>query len=169
MKARNLLMIYLDELRADALGCYGGPEGLTPNIDALAKRSLRFENAFCSSPVCVPSRTASLTGLPPTKTGIYHNEAAWGGFEWGRQPLTWVEHLQQHGIQTANVGKIHLPQGFQPFGEHHGANGDMGGILNQIDREELSLITPPGIPTLLGGSWPAGRPFPPEDVTAKTI
>jgi choline-sulfatase len=169
MSIERILWIYCDELRADALGCYGGPEVLTPNIDRLAASGQRFERAFCSSPVCVPSRTVSLTGLPATHTGIYHNEAAWGNFEWGQRPRSWLKDLADAGWHTANVGKIHLPQGYGPFAEHINANGDMGGILNAIDHDELELIRPPGIPTMLGGKWPAGRPFPPEDVTETTL
>ena len=169
MSAPTILFIYCDELRADVLSCYGGPAGLTPHIDRIAASGARFDASWCSSPVCVPSRWCSLTGLPATQTGVFHNEAAWPGYELPVRPTTVVEHLTEAGWFTANVGKIHLPRGVQPFAEHHNANGDMGGIYNAIDRNHLDLQTPPGLETTIGGRWPDELPFPPEDVTSTCI
>ena len=75
---KNIVYFFCDELRQDALGCYGNPAGpmRTPNIDAIARRGYLFENCFCNSPVCVPSRTSLMTGLYPEDTGVYNNEAA---------------------------------------------------------------------------------------------
>jgi len=79
---KNVVYIFCDELRQDALGCYGNPAGpmKTPNIDSIAQRGVLFENCFCNSPVCVPSRTSLLTGLYPEDTAVYHNEAAFPTF-----------------------------------------------------------------------------------------
>jgi len=53
----NIVWIYCDELRPDALGCYGRPELdlHTPNLDRLAESGVRFTNHFCNSPICVSS------------------------------------------------------------------------------------------------------------------
>ena len=48
---RNLLLITVDTLRADRLGCYGHAAARTPNIDALAQRGVRFDQAVCSAPI----------------------------------------------------------------------------------------------------------------------
>jgi choline-sulfatase len=164
-RKKHILWIYSDELRADALSCYGGPAGLTPNLDRLATEGVLFENAWCGSPVCVASRTAAVTGLPATRTGVYHNEASWSSFTWREPPSSWIETLAGHGYRTVNVGKIHLPKGYRSFAEHYEANGDMSAITNAVDRKELDLISPPKVRTMLGGSWPKGKPFPPEKVT----
>jgi arylsulfatase A-like enzyme len=61
----NIVVFIPDQLRADALGCFGNPVASTPSIDALAARSTRFEQAFGQHPFCTQSRVAFLTGLYP--------------------------------------------------------------------------------------------------------
>src|ERR1035437_9649733 len=69
----NFLWICTDQQRFDTLGCYGNPFVKSPNIDALAKTGLLFENAFCQSPVCSPSRASFLTGRYPRTTRCRQN------------------------------------------------------------------------------------------------
>ena len=78
----NVVYIFSDELRPDALGCYGNQAGKmkTPNIDAIADKGILFKNCCCTSPVCVPSRMSILTGLYPEDTGVYGNEASLSPF-----------------------------------------------------------------------------------------
>ncbi len=61
-KVRNFLFIMCDQLRADYLSCYGHPSLETPHIDALAARGVKFERAYCQSPICGPSRASTYTG-----------------------------------------------------------------------------------------------------------
>ena len=74
----NVLFIAVDDMN-DWVGCLGGYSGKvhTPNIDRLSKRGMLFENAHCAAPVCNPSRTAVLTGLRPTTSGVYDNGRWW--------------------------------------------------------------------------------------------
>ena len=73
-KRPNVLFIAVDDLN-DWVGCLGGhPQAKTPNIDRLANRGVLFEQAHCAAPLCHPSRTALLTGLRPSTTGIYGNK-----------------------------------------------------------------------------------------------
>lgn len=58
-----------DQLRADALGCFGSPVAKTPHIDALAERGVRFDDAWAQHPVCGPSRVSLLTGWYPHVAG----------------------------------------------------------------------------------------------------
>ncbi len=99
-----IVLITADELRKDALGCYGGRAVDTPNVDRLAARSLCFERAYAQSPWCMPSRCAILTGLYP------HNHGAYSNF----RPLrlspalpNLYNLLRQAGYGTAHVGKCH--------------------------------------------------------------
>lgn len=63
-KRPNLVLFFLDELRADALSCYGNPVTKTPNFDAFAKSGTRFANCHVQNPVCTQSRCSMLTGWP---------------------------------------------------------------------------------------------------------
>ena len=65
----NVVLFMPDQLRADALGCFGNAVASTPNIDALAARGVRFTNAFCQHPVCAPSRVSLMTGWYPHVAG----------------------------------------------------------------------------------------------------
>ncbi|MER8235566.1 sulfatase-like hydrolase/transferase [Streptomyces sp. NPDC094049] len=60
---RNVLLIVADQLRADALGCYGAPHAHTPNLDALAARGTRFERHYSVTAPCGPARASLLTGV----------------------------------------------------------------------------------------------------------
>lgn len=67
----NVILITIDTLRADHLGCYGDKEIKTPNIDALAAAGVRFENAFSAVPVTLPSHATIMTGTYPVFTGMH--------------------------------------------------------------------------------------------------
>ncbi|MCB1224892.1 MAG: sulfatase-like hydrolase/transferase [Verrucomicrobiales bacterium] len=69
----NVLFISMDDLN-DWVGCLGGhPQTLTPHLDRLAQSGTLFTNAHCAAPQCNPSRTAIFTGIPPFRSGVYHN------------------------------------------------------------------------------------------------
>lgn len=65
----NIVLFMPDQLRADAVGCFGSPVASTPNIDALAARGVRFDDAWAQHPVCGPSRVSLLTGWYPHVAG----------------------------------------------------------------------------------------------------
>ena len=101
--AKNLLFIMCDQLRRDHLGCYGHPYLRTANIDALAARGVKFDNAFVTSGVCGPSRMSYYTG----RTMASH------GATWNRVPLsigevTLGEYLHRAGRRLALAGKTHV-------------------------------------------------------------
>ncbi len=67
---RSILLVVVDTLRADALGCYGGERGLTPRLDAFARdEAVLFENAWAASSWTLPSFGTILTGAPPSTHG----------------------------------------------------------------------------------------------------
>jgi len=66
----NILLILVDDLKP-ALGVYGDPVAKTPHLDALAKRGMRFDQAYCNQAVCAPSRFTLMLGSHSTSTGLY--------------------------------------------------------------------------------------------------
>ena len=99
----NVLFIISDDLRPE-LGAYGVSQIKTPNIDKIAARGTRFDNAYAQYPVCNPSRTSFLTGLYPTQTGVWNNN------DYFRRAhptmVTLPEYFKQHGYVTLRSGKI---------------------------------------------------------------
>ena len=67
----NVLIVLIDTLRADALGCYGNPQDLTPNIDRFAERSIRFEKSRSASSWTLPSHASLFTSLLPIEHGLH--------------------------------------------------------------------------------------------------
>lgn len=100
---RNVLFIVSDDLNW-SLGCYGHPLVKTPNIDQLAKKSVRFMNAYCQVSVCNPSRASFLTGLRPDKTGIYGNSNSFR--EVHPEIVTMPQYFKENGYWTGVTGKI---------------------------------------------------------------
>lgn len=99
----NVVWIYLDQCRADVLGCYGPPFVRTPNLDRLAREGVLFENAFCQNPVCVPSRVSALSGMYPHHTDVWHNHDRMRA-----EDSLLLGRFRESGYVTANVGKLHL-------------------------------------------------------------
>lgn len=101
----NILLVFLDDLGAEAFGCYGGLSYETPRIDALAAGGLRFENCY-ANPTCTPSRATLLTGRYPFRTGMQDRT----------RPDTLLDpsipnfaaHLRSAGYRTAVSGKWQL-------------------------------------------------------------
>ncbi|HEU0157519.1 MAG TPA: alkaline phosphatase family protein [Stellaceae bacterium] len=100
---RNVVFIMCDQLRFDYLGCGGHPSLQTPHLDALARRGVRFTNAYVQSPVCGPSRMSFYTGRYMRSHG-----SNWNGFPLRVGEPTLGDHLQQLGVRTVLVGKTHM-------------------------------------------------------------
>ncbi len=104
----NVLLITIDTLRADHLGCYGNKTVRTPNLDLLAKESLFFENAICPAPLTLPSHTSLMTGRYPFHHGVVDNAGSVNARE-----LTLAEILHARGYHTyAFVGGFPLDHRF---------------------------------------------------------
>lgn len=101
-KPKNLLIIMSDEHQARAMSCAGHPLVKTPNLDALAARGVRFENAYTPSPICVPARAAFATGRYPHETGYWDNSMPYTG-----APRGWGHALQECHIPVESIGKLH--------------------------------------------------------------
>ncbi len=88
-EVKNVLLIVSDDLKADALGCYGNKIAQTPHLDQLAKEGTLFRNAYCQGTVCKPSRASFMRGRRQ-----------------GGKGLTWGEHFINNGFSSTRVGKI---------------------------------------------------------------
>lgn len=99
----NILWICADDLAAYPLGCYGDKLARTPNIDAFAKTGMRFDRAYCNSPVCTASRQSFLTGRYPRTLGVTQLKTALPD---GTPTLATM--LKAAGYDTASIGKMHF-------------------------------------------------------------
>ena len=118
----NVLFILCDDLRPDALGCYGSKHVKTPNIDAEAKRGVRFAKAFCTTSLCSPSRASILSGVYAHRHGVRDNFT-----ELPANLPHWPGRLRERGYATAYMGKWHMGEnndaprpGFDWFVTHKG-------------------------------------------------
>ncbi len=165
MKRPNILWIYCDELRADALGCYGNEyfQPRTPNLDRLAAGGVRFENCFTNSPICVSARMAKLSARYPEESGVYANEPAFAACTYQGKHLTFPEVFAREGYATASFGKTHLPRGVKPWGLDDQTGAEAAWIRDRCDPE--SIIEGPGPGTTIGGRYTSSDPFPPLVIT----
>jgi choline-sulfatase len=99
----NILLLMGDQLGARHLPVYGHPVVQAPNLTRLAKRGAVFENAYCASPLCAPSRASLLTGRLPSQTGVYDNAA-----ELPASTPTVMHALRDAGYTTILAGKMHF-------------------------------------------------------------
>ena len=102
-KARNILFIMTDQLRADYMSCAGHPSLETPNIDALAARGVRFTRAYTQSPVCGPARMSFYTGRY-----MFSHGSHWNNVPLKLGELTLGDYLRPLGLRTVLIGKTHF-------------------------------------------------------------
>ncbi len=96
-RSTNVLLITVDTLRRDHLGCYGNREVKTPRIDELAKRGVLFDHCVAQAPITLPSHSSILTGTFPTFHGVHDN----GYYRLGRDALSLSEVLGEAGYTTS--------------------------------------------------------------------
>ena len=116
MSKPNVVFLFPDQMRADFLSCYGAEFLSTPHIDSLAGRGARYLNAFSASPVCVPARTALLTGMNAIRNGVANNLGNLRPDYRDAGIRTWPELLAESGYYTAAIGKMH----FYPWDDRRG-------------------------------------------------
>src|SRR6266481_4659633 len=99
----NILWIIADDQVPYVMGSYGNKQVHTPNLDKLASQGMRFDRAFCNSPVCTASRQSFLTGRYPRTIGVTQLSSALSGNE-----ITLAEVLKANGYDTGAIGKMHF-------------------------------------------------------------
>jgi choline-sulfatase len=134
MHGHNVLFIMSDEHSRRVLGAYGNPVVRSPNLDALASGGTLFENAYCNSPICVPSRASFATGRYAHTIGYWDN-----AFPYRGTPPSWGHRLHDTGHRCDSIGKLHYrgsddPNGFDneilPLHVLNG-EGDVQGMLRR--------------------------------------
>ena len=102
----NVLFLFPDQMRAQAMGCMGNPDVRTPNLDRLASEGVLFRNHFANSPVCCPARAIILTGKYAHTNGMVANDLRLRESE-----TSMAEVFSLAGYRTGFVGKWHLDGG----------------------------------------------------------
>lgn len=102
-KPPNILLIMADQLAPQFTGTYGHPLVQTPHMDALAARGMRFDNAYCNSPLCAPSRFSFMSGQLVSNIAAYDNAC-----EFPATIPTFAHYLKVMGYQTCLSGKMHF-------------------------------------------------------------
>lgn len=137
----NVVFILADDLGARDLACYGADLHETPNLDALAAQSVKFEQGYSASPVCSPTRASIHTGCHPARLHM----TIWreGSLQevkgkplvppktlsdLPREKTTLAEAMRDSGYATFHVGKWHLG-GAENYPENHGFDVNIGGTL----------------------------------------
>ena len=151
----NVLFIMADDLRPE-LGCYGSA-AVTPHLDALARRGMLFQRAYCQQAVCNPSRSSLLTGLRPGTLGLYVNGTHFR--ELKPEVITLPGWMKKHGYTTRCVGKIFHNWHTQEHGDpsswsapeflHYANHGD--------DAPQISGPLPPNLATSTSTLRPYGK------------
>lgn len=101
--APNIVVIMADQLSPQFCGTYGHPVVQTPHMDALASAGMRFDAAYCNSPLCAPSRFSFMSGQLVSRIAGYDN-----GSEFKASIPTFAHGLRQSGYRTCLSGKMHF-------------------------------------------------------------
>ncbi len=155
----NVLLISIDSLRADHLGCYGYHRDTSPRLDTLAREGVRFETVVAPSPWTLPSHVTMLTGLPPERHGVIDN-----GMRAARATVFLAETLRAHGYETAGFvagpyldAAFGFAQGFDHYDDHTLAAASMHGSHRGSTSEKSVVLVLDWLDTRTPS--PAARPF----------
>ena len=124
----NVVLILSDQHNAEFAGCYGNPITRTPNIDGLAERGVRFDGAYCLSPICSPTRASMITGRYIHEIGIWDNVFAYNGF-----PRGWGHFFTERDLQLTTIGKLD----FHPDAEHGIEEARLASHRDKLDIHSL--------------------------------
>jgi choline-sulfatase len=131
----NILFILSDQHTQKIAGCYGDPLASTPAIDALAARGVVFDNAYCASPVCVPSRMSLLTGQHP------HAQECWTNDDFlASDRPSWAHAMGAAGYRPTLIGRLHAlgPDQLHGFAERR--VGDHSPNWPGVSRHDLGPL-----------------------------
>lgn len=151
----NILMIISDDLTAESLGCYGNTQCQTPHIDALAKRGLQLNRAYCQFPICGPSRAALMSGTYAQCVGVTGNGTAdqfsrWMGNRpsmsqyfrrkgWTASRISKIYHMRVPGDITKGVAGPDHPESWDETWNAHAPEWMTKGTATHLSREKLKM------------------------------
>ena len=110
----NILIITTDQQAHTMMSCAGNQWLATPNIDRIASRGVRFDRAYCSNPVCVPSRFSWWIGRTPSSIGMRNNHDVKGSLPKRIHEGSLGHIILKVGYRAAFGGKVHLPGDLHP-------------------------------------------------------
>jgi arylsulfatase A-like enzyme/Tfp pilus assembly protein PilF len=148
-----VLLVTIDTLRADRVGAYGSPLGLTPTLDRLAADGLRYDVARAHVPLTLPSHATLMTGRYPVTNGVRDN----GSFRFDGSHPTLAGTLKQAGYSTAAFvaafvldARFGLNAGFETYDDRmHGSGSNLEVVqrsAEQVIAPAFDWITAPGTP-----------------------
>ena len=135
---QNLLILLSDEHNKRMLGVSGHSHVKTPNLDNLANEGVLFQNAYCNSPICVPSRAILATGRYNAEIGYWDNADPYDG-----KIPSWGHRAVEGNCDAVSIGKLHFLDDQAPTGFSEQINplnvvGGVGDLLGLI-RQELPV------------------------------
>jgi len=137
MSARrpNLLFLFSDQHTQRIAGCYGGLPDLTPNLDRLAAQGVTFDNTYCPSPLCVPSRMSMLSGRYP------YEQECWTNDDYLRSDVpTWLHAVGAAGYRPVLAGRLHSMGPDQLHGYAERMVGDHSPNWGGVPRHDLGVL-----------------------------
>ena len=139
----NILFICTDDQAHWALGAFGDTQAVTPNMDRLLSEGAYLVNSFVSTPVCSPSRAATLTGRYGHEVGVRNwirrFDKGVPGYGLDPASTTSAELLKQAGYATALIGKWHLGDDPEHHPNNHGFDYFMGNLRGGFEVQDPSL------------------------------
>jgi arylsulfatase A-like enzyme len=114
----NLLFVFPDQMRAQAMGFMGEDPAITPKLDAFAQEGVALTQAVSNYPVCSPYRGMMLTGQYPHANGVLANcntNGAAHGYELSEDARCWSDVLHENGYSLGYIGKWHLDSPHKPY------------------------------------------------------
>ncbi|MBM4163197.1 MAG: DUF4976 domain-containing protein [Lentisphaerae bacterium] len=140
----SILFVFSDQQHWEAVG-FADASFETPNQTRLASEGIVFRNAFCTTPQCSPSRSSIMTGLYPSRTGVWGNIGSAGGNP--LQMRTIGARLRESGYRTAYFGKWHLgkdPVGTDGWDEDFGVTGPETTDDREVTRRAIRFLQATG-------------------------
>ncbi len=135
MNRPNILFLFSDQHAQKVAGAYGDRIVQTPNIDRLAREGVRFDNAYCPSPICVPSRMATLTARWP------HRQECWTNDDMLRSDLpSWLHKAGAAGYDPVLIGRLHAIGPDQLHGYAKREIGDHSPNHAGVSRQSMGAL-----------------------------
>lgn len=134
-KRPNLLFLFSDQHARSVAGCYGDPVVRTPALDRLAADGVTFDNAYCPSPICVPSRMSMLTARHPSAQDCWTNDDFLAS-----DRATWPHAMGAGGYRPVLVGRLHAMGPDQMHGFADRAVGDHSPNWAGVARHGMGVL-----------------------------